>query len=119
MASGLGHHQPMDQDHLRDLFEGVEPITFRRMFGGLGIYRDGIIFAVVLRDQLMLKGDDEVADDYEAAGMQRWQYVGTRHGKTVVMPYWTAPDSAMDDPDEMTGWARKAIEAARRAAAKA
>jgi DNA transformation protein len=46
--------------------------------------------------------------------MGRWHYVGKRHGKTVAMPYWTAPDSALDDPDEMTVWARKAIEAARR-----
>lgn len=104
----------MDQDHLRDLFEGVAPVTFRRMFGGHGIYRDGMIFAVVLRDQLMLKGDAEVAADYEAAGMERWHYVGKRHGKTVAMPYWTAPEGALDDPDEMTAWARKAIEAARR-----
>lgn len=108
----------MDQEHLRDLFEGVAPVTFRRMFGGFGIYRDGVIFAVVLRDQLMLKGDVDVATEYEAGGMQRWNYVGTKHGNTVAMPYWTAPESALDDPDEMTMWAHKAIEAARRAATK-
>ena len=32
------------------------------------------------------------------------------------MPYWSIPDSAMDDPDEMAEWARKAHEAGRRAA---
>jgi DNA transformation protein len=104
----------MDQDHLRDLFEGVAPVTFRRMFGGHGIYRDGMIFAVVLRDQLLLKGDAEVAADYEAAGMERWVYENAKSKKPVAMPYWTAPESALDDPDEMTVWARKAIEAARR-----
>lgn len=108
----------MDQDHLRDLFQGVAPVTFRRMFGGLGIYRDGLIFAVVLRDQLMLKGDDEVAADYAAAGMERWSYENRKSGKPVAMPYWTAPESAMDDPDEMADWARKAIGAARRSGQK-
>jgi DNA transformation protein len=106
----------MDQDHLRDLFEGVAPVTFRRMFGGLGIYRDGMIFAVVLRDQLALKGDAEVAADYEAAGMVRWIYEHSKSNKPVAMPYWTVPESALDDPDEMTGWARMAIGAARRSA---
>jgi len=106
----------MDQDHLHDLFAGVQPITMRRMFGGLGIYRDGVIFAVVLRDQLMLKGDDETAAEYEAAGMQRWVYENSKSKKPVAMPYWSAPESAMDDPEEMTAWARKAIEAGRRAA---
>jgi DNA transformation protein len=31
------------------------------------------------------------------------------------MPYWTVPDSAVDDPDEMAVWARKAYEAGLRA----
>ena len=38
-----------------------------------------------------------------------------RHGREVAMPYWTAPESALDDPDEMTVWARKAYQAAIRA----
>lgn len=108
----------MDQEHLRDIFAGIGPISIRRMFGGQGIYSDGMIFALVLRDRLMLKGDDETADAYEAAGMERWRYVGSRHGKTVAMPYWSAPESALDDADEMTDWARMAIGAARRSAKK-
>ncbi|TIO57356.1 MAG: TfoX/Sxy family protein, partial [Mesorhizobium sp.] len=33
----------------------------------------------------------------------------------VAMPYWSVPDSAFDDPDEMAVWARRAYEAGRRA----
>ena len=31
------------------------------------------------------------------------------------MPYWTVPDAALDDPDELTNWTKLAYEAALRA----
>jgi DNA transformation protein len=104
----------MDNERIEELFEGLGPVTIRRLFGGKGIYHRGVIVAIVLRGELMLKGDDETGPEYEAAGGSRWTYVGKRHGKTVAMPYWTVPDGALDDPDEMTFWARKAYEAGLR-----
>ncbi len=104
----------MDDERIRELFDGLGTVSIRRLFGGKGIYHDGVIVALVLRGQLMLKGDDAVAADYEAAGGRRWTYRNTRHGKEVAMPYWTAPESALDDADEMTLWARKAYEAGLR-----
>jgi len=105
----------MDHDAISDLFAGLGPVSVRRMFGGKGIYFDGLIIAVDLRGELMLKGDAVVAPDYEAAGAVRWTYVHARHGKTVAMPYWTLPDGAADSADEMAPWARMALDAARRA----
>ena len=35
----------------------------------------------------------------------------------MLMPYWSLPDSAVDDPDEAVAWARSSLEAARRKAA--
>ena len=106
---------PMDADAISDLFSGLGPVSIRRMFGGKGIYFDGVIIAVELRGELMLKGDAIVAPDYEAAGAKQWTYVHSRHGKTVAMPYWSLPDGAADSADEMTPWARKAYEAGKRA----
>lgn len=104
----------MDNERIEELFNGLGPVAIRRLFGGKGIYHHGVIFALILRDELMLKGDDLVAADYEAAGCRRWTYRNKRHGGEVAMPYWTAPESALDDPDEMTTWARMAYEAALR-----
>lgn len=104
----------MDDERIAELFEGLGPVSVRRLFGGKGIYRDGVIFAIVLDGELLLKGDDRIAADYEAAGCKQWTYTGSRHGKQVAMPYWSVPESALDDPDEMTMWARKAYEARRR-----
>lgn len=105
----------MDHDAIQELFQAVGPVTIKRMFGGKGIYADGMIIAVELRGELMLKGDALVAPDYEAAGAKQWTYVHSRHGKQVAMPYWSLPDGAADSADEMTPWARKAYEAGKRA----
>lgn len=104
----------MDDERIRELFDGLGAVSIRRMFSGKGIYHQGVIFALILRDELMLKGDAVVAADYEAAGGRRWTYRHKRHGKEVAMPYWTVPESALDEPEEMATWARKAYEAALR-----
>jgi DNA transformation protein len=105
----------MDDERIAELFDGLGPVSIRRMFGGKGIYHQGVIIAVVLRGELLLKADAESGPDFAAAGAQQWTYTGSRHGKAVAMPYWTVPDGALDDPDEMTVWARKAYEAGLRA----
>ena len=105
----------MDNERIEELFESLGPVSIRKLFGGKGIYFDGVIVAIVLRGELKLKADAESAPDFEAGGCQQWTYTGTRHGKLVAMPYWSIPDSAFDDPDEMLVWARRAYEAGRRA----
>ncbi len=105
----------MDDERIAELFESLGPVSIRRLFGGKGIYCDGVIIAIVLRGELLLKGDEQIAADYEAAGSRRWTYIGSRHGREVAMPYWSVPDSgALDDADEMAIWARKAYEAGLR-----
>src|SRR6218665_3058322 len=106
----------MDNDSVADLFAVLGPVQIRRMFGGKGIYFNGLIIAIELRDELMLKADEQNAGEFEAAGCRRWVYTGKRHGKEVAMPYWSVPEEALDDPDAMAVWARKSYEAALRAA---
>lgn len=105
----------MDEDSLRDLFQSMEALSFRAMFGGKAIYCNGVIFAVVLDGNLMLKGDEQCASAYEAAGSKRWTYNHSNSGKQVSMPYWTAPEEAIDDPDSMRPWAKMAYDAGLRA----
>ncbi|TIP37570.1 MAG: TfoX/Sxy family protein, partial [Mesorhizobium sp.] len=49
----------MDNTRLEELFESLGPISIRKLFGGKGIYCDGVIVAVVVRGELMLKADEE------------------------------------------------------------
>ena len=80
------------------------------MFSGAGIYCDGVIFALVLRDALHFKVDDANRAAYEAEGMQPFTYQA--RGKPVPMgAYWRVPERLLDDPDEMLVWARAALAA--------
>ena len=46
----------------------VVAVTSRSMFGGVGIYGDGLFFALLDNDTLYLKVDDSNRGDFEAAG---------------------------------------------------
>src|SRR5262245_2111692 len=101
---------------LQEQLEPLGRITFRRMFSGAGVYCDGVIFGLILRDALHFKVDDGNRTAYEAEGMEPFSYEA--QGKIRrVGAYWRVPERLFDEPDEMVGWARAACAAGRRAAA--
>ncbi|KWV51036.1 MULTISPECIES: TfoX/Sxy family protein [Rhizobium] len=104
----------MDTAAIEEMFQGLGPVTIRRMFGGKGIYHMGRIVAVEVRGEMLLKADEQSASEFEAAGASQWAYEGKK-GSPVKMPYWSIPDDAYDDPDVMARWVRLAYEAAVRA----
>lgn len=107
----------MDLIEIEEMFRGLGPVTIRRMFGGKGVYHQGLIIAVEFDDEILLKADAVSGPQFEAAGARRWAYEG-KTGKAVQMPYWSIPEDAFDDPDVMAHWVRLAYEAALRASAK-
>jgi len=86
------------QEFLVELFEPVGGVGFRKMFGGIGIFRDGLMFALVADDTLYLKADDNTAIDFKAEGSGPFVYDGK--DRPVVMQYWRLPERLYDDPDE-------------------
>jgi DNA transformation protein len=104
----------LDRDGIEEMFQALGPVTIRRMFGGKGIYHQGRILAIDFRDEILLKADSVSAPEFEAAGCRQWTYEGKK-GTPVKMPYWSVPEAAFDDPDEMAIWVRRAYEAALRA----
>lgn len=102
----------MDNAAIEEMFETLGPVKIRRMFGGKGIYFEGTILALEVGGEILLKGDAETAPEFEGAGSRQWAYDGK--GKPVKMPYWSIPESAFDDADEMAGWVRLAYAAALR-----
>jgi DNA transformation protein and related proteins len=105
----------MHADSISDLFSALGPVRIRRMFGGQGIYRDELMFALEADGELYLKADAETAGLFERAGSSPFTY--RKDGKAATMSYWRLPDTALDDPDEAARWGRLALEAARRSAA--
>ena len=103
----------MDSEAIIDLFAAFGRVSVRRMFGGFGIYADGIMFALAARGVIYLKADDETAEAFRQEGAGPFTY-DTRHGQHVSLSYWRLPDRLYDDPDELAAWARTALGVARR-----
>ncbi|WP_104204105.1 TfoX/Sxy family protein [Billgrantia saliphila] len=102
-------------DHLRDVFERFGPITARRMFGGYGIYHDGLMFALVADEMLYLKADNENVGDFVQEGLGPFEY--EKGGKFVQLSYYQAPEAVFEDDELAATWARRSFEAALRAQA--
>ena len=101
---------------LEEQLEPLGRITFRRMFSGAGVYCDGVIFGLILRDTLHFRVDDGNRAAYQAEGMVPFSYEA--QGKIrQVGAYWRVPERLFDEPDEMLEWARAAVAAGRRAKA--
>jgi DNA transformation protein and related proteins len=102
-------------DYLPELFAGFGAVTLRRMFGGHGVYKDGLMFGLIASDQLYLKVDDQNRSAFTELGLGPFVYV--KDGKSMAMSYFAAPAAIFDDPDEAAVWARSSFEAALRASA--
>ncbi|MGN6750447.1 MAG: TfoX/Sxy family protein [Xanthobacteraceae bacterium] len=106
-----------DADFLRDLFAQFRPVTVRRMFSGAGLYCDGVMFGLVVRDMIYLKADEASVVDFKGEGSSPFTYTrGKRSGRPSehALPYWRLPDRLYDDPDELAVWAERALVIARR-----
>ena len=44
----------MSPDDIRELFSAFGPVELHRLFGGAGLYADGVMFALISRDVIYL-----------------------------------------------------------------
>ena len=107
----------MDPDFIADLFAPFGSVTIRRMFSGAGIFRDGLMFGLIVRDVIYLKADETSAGDFEREGCEPFTYTrgkASGHPRQHALPYWRLPERLYDDPDELADWARRAFAVAER-----
>lgn len=95
---------------VRELLTPLGPVSVRRMFGGAGIYCDGVMFALVEDDVLYFKADDTTTSRYVNEGMTPFTFEGQTG--PVQMSYWRAPERLYDDPDDMLRFVRDAVHVA-------
>jgi DNA transformation protein len=100
-------------EHVLELLAPFGGVSARRMFGGYGIYRDGLMFALVADDVLYLKADVESRREFEDAGSEPFSYEARR--RRVILSYWRAPEESLESREAMQSWARTAFAAALRA----
>jgi DNA transformation protein len=102
--------------HAVDLLSLVGPVSARAMFGGHGLYAEGVMFALLDDGELFVKTDAGTRATFVEAGCRPWIFA-TRSGRTENTGYFRPPDDAHEDPEAMLPWARLALEAALRARA--
>lgn len=94
-----------------ELFGGV---TARRMFGGQGLFKGGLMFALIADGELFFKVDDSNRPDFETIKSQPFTYE-KKEGKSASLSYWYVPEEIIEDPDELKEWASKAYAVAVKA----
>ena len=99
-------------DHVQDALTNLREVRVRRMFGGAGLYWQGVFFAIILEETLYFRVDEKTEPDYIANGCDPFVY--HQRGKAVKLPYYAVPEALFDEPESMETWARDAIAAALR-----
>jgi DNA transformation protein and related proteins len=98
------------QEFVLDLLASLRP-SARRMFGGVGIMRDGLMFALLAGDTMYFRVDERTRAKFDAEGCVPFSY--HRAGREVeIGSYYAVPDRLYDEPDALLEWARDAIGAA-------
>lgn len=101
-------------DYVREVMAHWASVSSRKMFGGYGIYREGLMFALIADDTLYFKTDANNVAQFEQAGSTPFVYQSA--GRTVQMSYWSAPAESLESPADMRDWCQLAYAAALRAA---
>jgi len=104
-------------EFLREQLAPLGRVTTRRMFGKTGVFCDGVMLGMVTENMLYLRVDDHnraLFKEAEASPPLNYE----KGGSTIDLSFWRAPERLFDEPDELVEWARAALAAARRVAAK-
>ena len=92
--------------YVQEQMASVEPFETKKMFGGIGFFKDGIMFGMIGGGAFRLRVDELTQGDYEERGMTPFRPKPGKKG----MPYWEVPVEVLEDHDELKVWAEKAIE---------
>jgi DNA transformation protein and related proteins len=101
-------------DYLLEQLASLGNLRAKAMFGGFGLYADGLFFAIVSDDIFYVKVDDQNRPRFEACHLQPFHYT-MKDGRSMSMSYYPLPDAALEDQAELMCWAREGVAAALRA----
>jgi DNA transformation protein len=100
--------------HVVDLLHSFGPCQAKRMFGGVGIFHQGLMIALIADGSLYLKVDSQTRGIFEQQGSHAFSYL--KKDKECKLSYFLAPEDFFEDRDACLRWARLAYDAALRSA---
>ena len=95
--------------YISEQLSNVALISHRKMFGAIGLYADGIFFAIIHDDELYFKVDDTTKSIYEERGMEPFRPYGDERS----MSYYQVPADVLEDADQLAEWVHDAVEVGR------
>jgi DNA transformation protein len=104
----------MDADDLKALFAPFGAVAVKRMFGGSGVYAEGLCFAIESGGEVFFKVDSLSQPSFAAAGSSPFIYLAK--GKPMPTSFWRLPPIAHEEAEELRRWASLGLDAARRVA---
>jgi DNA transformation protein len=107
----------LDREFVRELFSQFGPVTVKRLFGGAGLYCEGLMFRLAFDAAIYLKVDETSIPDFEREGSRPFVYTRAKSRGRVSrhsLSYWRLPERLYDDPDELAVWAGRALAIAER-----
>jgi DNA transformation protein and related proteins len=107
----------LDSEFIRELFAQFRAVTVRRMFGGAGIFAEGLMFGLDFDGAIYLKVNATNVADFEREGCQPFVYIRAKSPGRVgrhSLSYWRMPERLYDDPEELALWADRAFAIAQR-----
>jgi DNA transformation protein len=84
-------------------------VTSRKMFGGIGVFSDKVMFALVYDGVLYFKSTPEMAKTYTENTIQ----FEPPFRRPIKMPYWSVPENILEDKKLLIEWAGNALEHAK------
>lgn len=95
---------------VHDLLGAVPGVASRAMFGGWGIYKDGVIFAIIVDGNLFFKAEGAHRVFFEAQGSRQFTYTTRTRPTPVAMPYWLVPENVLEDRELFDEWVAHTLE---------
>lgn len=94
--------------HALEAMTAVAPISYRRIFNGIGIYHLGVQFAIILHEHIYFRASEESRCLFEARQMPAFQ----PRGADMVSFFFQLPEEILNQPEELKYWMRISVEAA-------
>ena len=77
----------------------LAPVSAKPMFGGYGIFKNDVMFALIANNMLYLKTNQHTKSQFVEKQLVPFSY--QKQGKSYVMAYYQCPEEAFDDETVM------------------
>lgn len=91
-------------DYIVQQLSAMPDVTHKKMFGGVGFFRNNVMFAGIMNNVFRLKADDTTIPDFERYGMGPF----TMPGRKGSMPYYEVPEEILSDEMKVAEWGERA-----------